>query len=300
MGGEGDPERFFIKEEVEIKEKGTIHVPRSATITNMERLTDTEMFFEIELDDGVPLNHDPGQFVEVSVFGVGEPPISVSSPPADSPRFELVVRQVGNVTTQLFEMEPGDKVGIRGPFGNGFDLKDLENKHILFAAGGIGMVPARSLIKYVLDEDHRDKFKNIAILYGSKIPSEVLFKDEIEEWKDVPKVQCKLTVDKCPEGECWEGCVGLITTLFPKIEVEDFDLQNTMAVVVGPPVMYKFVIKCLQTMGIPDENILVSLERRMKCGVGKCGHCQVNGVYVCKEGPVFNYDKIKDLPEALG
>ena len=112
-------------------------------------------------------------------------------------------------------------------------------------------------------------------------------------------MECKLTVDQCQDGDCWAGEVGLITTLFPKIKLDKSDSKNTMAIIIGPPVMYKYVIECLKTIGFPDENILVSLERRMKCGVGKCGHCQINGIYVCKEGPVFNYNQIKNLPEAF-
>jgi len=294
-----DTDRFFIKQETKVNEKGIIHIPRKTTIKHMEKLTETETLFEIELDDKKSLGHIPGQFVEVSVFGMGEAPISVSSAPSSSSSFEIVVRKVGDVTSKLFTMGDGDKVGIRGPFGNGFNVKDLEKKHILFVAGGLGMVPMRSLVNYVLDKKNRNKFKNITILYGSKQPKEVLFADEVEKWKKTNDVICKLTVDKCPDGEKWSESVGLITTLFPKIKFNTVDLKNTIAVVVGPPIMYKFVIKCLQTLGIPDEDILVSLERRMKCGVGKCGHCQINGIYVCKEGPVFNYCQIKNLPEAF-
>jgi sulfite reductase subunit B len=257
------------------------------------------MLFEIELDDNKPLGHQPGQFVEVSLFGIGEAPISICSPPDNTPRFELAVRKVGNVTSKLFSMAVGDKVGIRGPFGNGFDVPSLEGKSLLFVSGGIGLFPARSLIKHVVDRNYRDQFKDITILYGCKQPCEVLFMDEIEQWQKVKDVTCKLTVDRCAEEECWAGEVGLITTLFPKISLDKADIQQTIAIVIGPPVMYKFVIQCLKTMGMPDENILLSLERRMKCGVGKCGHCQINGVYVCKEGPVFNYRDIKDLPEAI-
>jgi len=291
--------RFFIEQKTETKDKTTIHVPRSATIKHMEKLTETEMFFEIELDDKKSLCHKPGQFVEVSIFGIGEAPISVSSSPSSSPSFEIVVRKVGNVTTKLFTMSTGDKLGIRGPFGNGFDVKSFEKKHLLFASGGIGLVPMRSIINYVLEKENRKRFKDVTILYGARQPSEVLFMGEIEEWKKSSDVKCELTVDQCVDDETWSGNVGLITTLFPKIRLDKYDSKNTIAVVIGPPVMYKFAIRSLETLGIPDENIFVSLERRMKCGVGKCGHCQINGIYVCKEGPVFNYCQIKNLPEAF-
>jgi len=294
-----DTTRFFIKQETKVAETNTIHVPRKATIKRIEKLTDAEKLFEIELDDKKPLGGMPGQFVEISIFGVGEAPFGLASPPSDSPTFEMAVRKVGNVTSKLHEMNVGDKIGVRGPLGNGFDIKAMEGKHLLLTSGGIGMYPMRSLIKYVLDKKNRKKFKNVIILYGAKRPKEILFLNEIQDWKKCQDTTCELTVDRCEQGECWSDSIGLITTLFPKIRVDKLDSKNTIAVVVGPPVMYKFVIKSLQIMGIPDDNIFVSLERRMKCGVGKCGHCQINGVYVCKEGPVFNYNQIKNLPEAF-
>ena len=216
-----------------------------------------------------------------------------------SPSFEIVVRKVGDLTSKLFNMKVGDKLGVRGPFGTGFDVKKLKNKNLLFVAGGLGLPPMRSLINYVTSKDKRSNFKKITILYGCKQPCELLFDDEINNWKKIKNVECKLTVDQCQDGDCWAGEVGLITTLFPKIKLDKTDSKNTIAIIIGPPVMYKYVIKCLKTIGFPDENIFVSLERRMKCGVGKCGHCQINGIYVCKEGPVFNYSQIKNLPEAF-
>ncbi len=299
VGGEDSPDKYFIKKDTKVEEKGLIHVPRSATIKRVEKQTENETFFELELDDGKPLNHNPGQFVEISVFGIGEAPFGISSAPDKSPRFDIVVRNVGNVTSKLVKMKPGDKIGIRGPLGTGFDMKSYEGKHLLFASGGTGVIPMRSLIQYVKKPENRKKYKNVTILHGCKEPSQLLFPDEVDEWKECSDIECTLTVDQCPEGECWEGDIGLITNLFTKIKLDEHDSKNTIAVVIGPPVMYKFVLKCLQDLGIPDKNIWVSLERRMKCGVGKCGHCQINGVYCCKEGPVFNYERIKELPEAF-
>lgn len=270
-----------------------LYLPRPATLKRVEKLTRSETYFEIELDEGIPLGHQPGQFVEVSIMGYGEAPISLSSAP-DGSRFELVVRKVGDVTTQLHTMKPGDKVGIRGPFGKGFDTEALKGKDLLFIGGGIGIIPMRSLIKYVLD--HRQDYGEVTILYGCKEPCELFFKDEVNQWNKLEDVNLLLSADKCPEGECWEGEVGLITCLLPKVT---FDPRTTIAIVVGPPVMYKFVIRDLLKRGVPEEHIIVSLERRMKCGVGKCGHCQINGMYVCKDGPVFNYRDVKDLPEAF-
>ncbi len=287
------------KKSAPVTEQGTIHVPRKATIIRKEPLTDNETFFEIRLDDNKSLGHQPGQFIELSIFGVGEAPISISSAPTEKPTFELIVRKVGNVTSKLFSLQKGDTLGVRGPFGNGFDIESLKGKDIIFVCAGLGVVPIRSLINYVMDDSNRDQFNDIKILYGCKLPAEVLLPNELERWKTCEDTECMMTVDTCPDGECWEGEVGLITSLFPKIEFDPSQSKDTMIVLCGPPIVYKFVIQILKDMKIPDENIQVSLERRMKCGVGKCGHCQINGVYVCKEGPVFSYDQVKHLPEAF-
>lgn len=276
-----------------ISERKPLYIPRQATIKRVDRLTEKETLFEIGLDDEKPLGHQPGQFVKVSIMGIGEAPISVSSPP-DGETFELVIRKVGDVTSKLHTMVPGDKIGIRGPLGKGFDLETLRGRDLLFIGGGLGVVPLRSLFNHVLN--NRKDYGAVTILYGCKEPVELLFKDEIASWKKRDDLQYMLTVDTCPEGESWEGEIGVITTIIPKVQ---FDPKETIAIVVGPPIMYRFVNRDLLRMGMPEENIIVSFERKMKCGVGKCGHCQINNVYVCKEGPVFNYKKIKDLPEAF-
>ncbi len=270
-------------------------LPQSATIVRKEKMTSTDTFYEIKLDHQKTLLHKPGQFVAVSIFGIGEAPISVaSSPDTENDTFELLVRSVGNVTRHLSRLDVGNKVGIRGPFGNGFDLQRLRKQDLLFIAGGCGMAPMRSLVNYVLD--HRNEFGEISILYGCKDPDSILFNADLNVWKTRTDIVQKYTVDYCPDGACWDGNIGVITDLIPLV---DFDPVKTIAIIVGPPVMYSFVINELKKQNMPDSNIIVSLERRMKCGIGKCGHCQFNGVYVCLEGPVFNYADIKDLPEAL-
>jgi len=283
------------KQSVTTPVEGNLLVPEPATIRSVETLTDHEKLFVIELDSGKPLGHSPGQFVEVSIFGIGEAPISVSSAPGGN-TFEMVVRKVGDVTEKLHGMKSGDKVGIRGPFGHGFNTGAMKGKNVLFICGGLGIVPARSLINFVIE--HRMEYGQVMILYGCKEPSEFLFKTDSANWMAREDIQHITTVDTCREEDAgaWDGEVGLITTIMPLVT---FNPEQTIAVVVGPPVMYKFVIRDLKNMGVPDDNIMVSLERRMKCGVGKCGHCQMNGVYVCKEGPVFTYKDIKDLPEAI-
>ncbi len=275
------------------------YLPENATIKNIEQMAENEKLFEIELDNGKSLDHDPGQFVEVSVPGVGEAPISISSSPTkEGSSFELCIRKVGNVTNVIHNMEEGDKVGIRGPYGEGFPVETFKGNDVVFIAGGLGIAPLRSLINYTLDR--RDEFEDVKILYGCKKPCELLYEDEVEEWRDMEDIDYRETVDRCPDEVCWEGNVGVITTLIPGV---DIDLDNTYTVVCGPPIMYKFVLQELDDKNIPDERIYLSLERRMKCGVGKCGHCQINGAegefYVCQDGPVFNYEVVKGYQEAL-
>jgi sulfite reductase subunit B len=271
----------------------SIYLPTLAEIVRTEQLTKMEKLFEIKLQNGQELGHQPGQFVEVSLFGIGEAPISISSSPTQKGSFELAVRAVGNVTKAMHSLNRGAIVGIRGPFGQGFPLEEMKGKDLLIVAGGIGLVPLRSLIHYVLD--HRSQFGRLLVLFGARTPAEQLFLDELAAWRHRQDMEYWETVDRS-DGQ-WKGNVGVITTLFPKITV---DPQKTVAVIVGPPVMYRFVLLETQVKGIPDDRVILSLERRMKCGVGKCGHCQMNHVYVCQEGPVFNYSKIKDLEEAIG
>jgi NAD(P)H-flavin reductase/NAD-dependent dihydropyrimidine dehydrogenase PreA subunit len=284
-----------VHPEVNIQTEGNIdYVPRLATIIKKVPMTSMETLFEIKLDDKSELNHKPGQFVEVSVFGIGEAPISLSSSPTKKETFEVCVRKLGNVTTKLHKLNVGDKVGIRGPFGNGFDTDSLKGKDLLFIAGGLGIAPLRSLINYVFDK--RKDFGRVFLLYGCKEPKELLFGDELVSIASKENVEFKPTVNWCPENEVWNGSIGVITTLIPQVS---FDPEKTLAILCGPPVMYKFVIADLKGRKMPDDHIIMSLERRMKCGVGKCGHCQINQIYVCKDGPVFNYSKIKGVPEAL-
>ena len=270
-----------------------VYVPTMARLLQVEQITELEKLFTLELPDGHSLGNEPGQFVEVSLFGIGEAPISISSSPSRSNgTFELCVRRVGDVTNALHQMEPGTMLGIRGPFGNPFPIAEMKGKDILFAAGGLGLAPLRSLINEVLDQ--RGLFGRVIILYGTKQPSEILFKDELAEWAERDDVEFHMTVDRGDED--WKGNVGVITTLFPKITVNS---RATVAATCGPPIMYRFVLMELLGKGIPETQIYLSLERRMKCGVGKCGHCQINGLYCCQDGPVFRYADVKGLEEAL-
>jgi len=267
------------------------YIPTLCTITEARRLTSLEKFFKIGLPDGRELDHRPGQFVQVSVIGAGEAPISISSSPTRGPHLELTVRKAGKVTTALHGLKEGDAVGIRGPFGTFFDIGRFKGKNLLLIPGGLGLAPMRSLIQYVIDT--RDLYRDVTIAYGTKCPEEILFPEEIESWKRMDGLTVRQTVDVCSPS--WTGPVGLITTLIPPLDIE----APTIAVIIGPPVMYKFVILELDKKKVPHENIVVSLERYMKCGVGKCGHCTIEHLYCCLEGPVFWLNEIEHLKGAL-
>jgi sulfhydrogenase subunit gamma (sulfur reductase) len=270
-----------------------LFMPVAAKIKNVVQLTALEKVFTIQLPQGMSLDHRPGQFVEVSMLGTGEAPISISSSPSRSNgTFELCVRKVGDVTQAIHRLQAGDMLGVRGPFGHGFPYEKFRGKDILFAPGGLGLAPLRSLINQVLDE--RALYGRVIILYGARNPSELLFKDELELWSKREDVELMVTVDRGDES--WKGHTGVITTLFRDVSVNP---RNTIAITCGPPVMYKFVLMELQGKGILEGNIYLSLERKMKCGIGKCGHCQINNVYACQSGPVFSYREIKGLEEAL-
>jgi len=277
---------------MQLTPKASLHLPRLAELVRVESLAQREKVFELKLKDGEELGHKPGQFVEVSLFGIGEAPISISSSPTKKGSFELAIRATGNVTNALHRLDKGATVGIRGPFGNGFPLDEFRGKDVLVVAGGLGLFPLRSLINYI--RDNRADFGRLTVLFGCRAPAERLFNDELCKWQDCKDTEFLETVDVGDDS--WTGSVGVITTLFPKIDIEP---SNTYAVAVGPPIMYRFVIAECVKKGIPEDQIILSLERRMKCGVGKCGHCQINNVYVCQEGPVFTYAELKQLKEAV-
>jgi sulfhydrogenase subunit gamma (sulfur reductase) len=273
-----------------------LYLPVPAKIIEIKEFTAKEKFFRLELPAGKSLGHVPAQFVMVSIFGIGEAPISISSPPSTDNKFELCVRAVGDVTNNMHKMKVGDVVHIRGPFGHGYEdsiIQSMQGKQIVFIAGGLGYAPVRSLINKVIPE-HKN-YEKVFVLYGYRNPSEKLYDEETKAIAAMGgNVEYLETVDKA--DSTWKGNVGVITTLIPKININP---DNTVAVICGPPIMYKFVVKSLLERKVPKENIYMSLERRMKCGVGKCGHCQMEGVYVCQEGPVFTYANVEHNEEAL-
>ncbi|WP_449242884.1 FAD/NAD(P)-binding protein [Desulfovibrio sp.] len=268
------------------------YVPRPATLVAKQKLSDFVTLFTFEQDNGKPLAHKPGQFVNLSIYGVGEAPFSISSPPEQKNVFELAVRKIGTVTQALHALEPGAKIGIRGPYGSFFPVQQFVGKDTLFVAGGLGYIPLRSLLRYQLR--HREEFGRIIVLIGTRDPKERIFTEQIKRLGERGDVEVMETVDR--GDETWQGNVGLITTLLPKVQI---DAAGTFVAMVGPPIMYRFVIADCRKIGIPADQIYVSLERKMKCGLGKCGHCQINDLNACIDGPVFRYTDIEAYQEAI-
>ena len=207
--------------------------------------------------------------------------------------FQICVRPAGHVSNALYNASEGDWVGIRGPFGRGFPVRAMRRRDVIMVAGGIGLAPLRSLIHYV--KDNRGDYGRVIVVYGARNPSLILFREDVEEWTRDPGIEMFLTVDEADES--WTGRVGVVTQPI-KNEIE-LGSPSTMAAVVGPPVMYRFVAMALLAKGVNRRRIYFSLERHFKCGIGKCGHCQLNGVYVCQDGPVFRYSDLEDFTEAV-
>ena len=237
-------------------------------------------------------DYRPGQFVELTVFGVGESPISITSSPVDKGYLELSVAAVGKVTKTLHLKKSGDVVGLRGPYGNGFPFDEVKGKNILFVGGGIGLAPLRSLINQMVA--HRSDFARISILYGCREPSLLCFMNDLDRWGRVENSEALLTVD-VPDAK-WKGNVGVVGSLLPKIEI---DIENTVVFVCGPPIMIHFVILDLLKINFGEDKIITTMERRMECGVGKCGHCNIGKSYVCLDGPVYSYQQLKKLREII-
>jgi len=269
--------------------------PWPARITSITELTATEKLFELRLIDETvreAFDFTAGQFVELSIFGVGEAPISISSAPSKQGFIELCIRETGTVTSAIHRMRCGDVVGIRGPFGRGFPFEDMKGQDVLLVAGGLGIAPLKSLINHIHDE--RQDFGDVTILLGARNPSEILFRHEFDMWKHREDFNLIMTVDNPDED--WDGEVGLVTLLFGDLEV---DPDNTFGAICGPPVMYPFVVEEMRKKQLNVDRIYVSIERRMKCGIGLCGHCAVGHQYTCLEGPVFSYWEAINLQEAI-
>ena len=229
-----------------------------------------------------------GEFVEITIPGVGEAPFTPSSRPSVRDIMEVSVMKVGKVTDKIHELKKGDVIGVRGPFGTGYPVDDFEGKEILVVGGGCGFAPLRSLMYEFFDRS--GKFKKLYFRGGCKTSKEVVYKDQTEEWAKRDDLNLKLTVDVGDDK--WKGNVGVVTTILDDI---DMDYPTAIAVVCGPPIMMKFATMKLLEMGYKEKNIHLSMEKNMSCGIGKCGHCRLGTYYACKDGPVFTYDKIKNF-----
>lgn len=234
----------------------------------------------------------PGQVGQLSVFGVGEATFVINSPPTRMDYLQFSVMRVGEVTTRLHSLSVGDRVGVRAPLGNAFPVQAMRGKDILFIGGGIGMAPLRTLLLYMLD--HRQDFEQIRLLYGARSPQDMAFRYELPEWLGREDLETVLTIDR--EAKGWQHRVGLIPNVLLDMAPSP---KNAVAITCGPPIMIKFTLQALKKLGFDDEQIVTTLEKRMKCGVGLCGRCNIGTKYVCVDGPVFTYKQLRELPNEL-
>lgn len=244
---------------------------------------ETDIDYTFTLEYSKPLIG--GQFLQLSIPGVGEAPISISDFEED--RLDMTIRKVGKLTDEIFNLKPGDYLYARGPYGNGFDVNEYKDNKLIVIAGGTGLAPVKSVIKHFIN--NKNKVKSLEVLLGFKSPKDILFKETLKVWSN--KTNLILTVDNGDES--WTGNTGLITKYVSNLDLSD--VNNTKIIVVGPPIMMKFMTLELLKNNVPQENIWVSFERKMSCGIGKCGHCKIDETYVCLEGPVFKYEKAKKL-----
>ncbi len=263
-----------------------IYAPTKALIK--EVIDETPAIKTFVLEPGEDFIFSTGQFVELSVPGVGEAPFTPSSDPAAGDEIEVTIMKAGKITSVLHEMAPGDALGIRGPYGKGYPLDKFEGKDVLIVGGGVGLAPLRSLLFALFGE--MERFKRLLIRYGARTPDDIVYKRMIDGWSGMDGVDFKVTVDRGDEG--WKGSVGVVTTILDDMPL---DRQNTSCVVCGPPIMMKFAVAKLLELGFLPPDIYLSMEKNMSCGLGKCGHCRIGPYYACKDGPVFTFEQLKDL-----
>jgi len=251
-----------------------------------------DLVFNDKKDSG-KFEFNCGQFAEISMPGIGESPIGIASSPMDEGLVQFTVKKykTGEVTNALHNLCPGDTIGIRGPYGNGFPMKDFEGSNLVIIGGGFAFTTLRSLTKYVLHEKNRDRFKDITILYGARSPGELIYKSELKQWEERDDINVHLTVDG-GDGN-WKGRVGLVPNVLKEVAPSS---KNSVALICGPLIMVKFTMLPIMDLGFEPDKIFFSLEMRMKCGIGKCGRCNIGPKYVCKDGPVFTYKELQGLP----
>ena len=243
-------------------------------------------------EDEKAFNYMPGQFAELSLAGYGEIPIGIASSPTEEGHLLFTVNRVASVTTALHNMKEGDIMGVRGPLGNSYPLKKLEGRNVVIIAGGFAVTTLRSTITWMLDPANRDKYGKIDFIYGARTPGMLLYEDEWSQWRKRDDIDAHITVDA--EAPGWDGIVGFVPTVTEQVAPSP---ENTSALICGPPIMIKFTQPVLEKLGFPDDQIIMSLENRMKCGIGICGRCNVGPEYVCKDGPIFTLAQLNQLPK---
>ncbi|WP_321519805.1 FAD/NAD(P)-binding protein [uncultured Bacteroides sp.] len=271
-----------------------IYLPYLMTIDKITNEAPGVKTFKLKFqneEEANAFNFKAGQFGEYSAFGEGESTFCIASAPTRKGYIECTFRETGKVTSGLADLEEGSTMGFRGPFGNTFPMDEWKGKSLVFIAGGIALPPMRCVIQNALDL--RENFKDITIVYGAKSVNDLVYKDELKEWADRPDVNLVTTVDPGGETPDWKGEIGFVPTVVEKTAPSP---ENTIAIVCGPPIMIKFTFPVLEKLGFKDDQIYTTLENRMKCGVGKCGRCNVGKLYVCKDGPVFSKEQLNNIP----
>jgi len=270
------------------------YLPSIGTIIEIIDETPNIKTFRIVLDEDEmkEFTFKPGQVGQLSIFGTGESTFVINSPPTRMDYLQFSVMRAGEVTAKLHSLSPGDQVGVRAPLGNWFPYEELKGKDIVFIGGGIGMAPLRTLLLYMLD--NRKDYGKITLLYGARTPQDMAFQYELPDWLERDDLDTTLTIDV--EAEGWEHSVGLIPNVLLEMEPKP---ENSVAITCGPPIMIKFTLQALAKLGYGDDQIITTLEKRMKCGVGICGRCNIGTKYVCVDGPVFTYAQLKELPNEL-
>ena len=275
--------------------KGNPYKPMAATVVDVIRETHNIKTIRVVLDDPEEMKNftfEPGQVGQLSVFGVGESTFVINNPPSMKDYIQFSVMQAGEVTTAVHELCKGDEVGVRAPLGRPWPFKDWKGKNVFFIGGGIGMAPIRTVMLHLLE--HKEDYGKISLLYGGKSPQDLAYSYELEGWMNNPDLDCTLTIDR--EAEGWTHNVGLIPNVLRELKPSP---DNTVAVLVGPPIMIKFTLQALDELGFSHENVFTSLEKRMKCGIGICGRCGIGGKYVCLDGPVFSQKQLDELPPEM-
>ncbi len=275
------------------------YLPQVATVLDVIEETSTIRSIRVRFDDEAAwanFSYQPGQVGQVSVFGAGESTFVINSPPSQKDYLQFSVMRAGEVTSAIHKLHPGDKVGVRAPLGNWFPWEDWKGKNVFFVGGGIGMAPIRTIMLHLLER--ADDYGQISLLYGFKSPTDMAFAADVPGWLAHPKLRATLTIDNPPPPGSpeWPHKVGLIPNVLKELAPSP---DNTVAALCGPPIMIKFTLAAFRELGFKDENIVTTLERRMKCGIGICGRCNLGGKYVCLDGPVFTQAQLNELPPEM-